>query len=193
MLKSIIHISALLPVIYLYSLAFSDQLGADPVEELIHFTGIGALNLLLITLCISPLAKRIKKSRLIKTRRLLGLYAFLYALLHIINFFVFEIQFDGKLFINEVIERPYITLGMLAFLLLSVLAVTSIDSIKRKMGKNWQSLHNTIYLLIILVAIHFYWSVKSVLILPVIYCLLCVILLTFRYLKLKRFILSLLA
>ena len=103
----------------LYYLAFVDQLGADPVESVIHFTGIGALNLLLITLCVSPLAKWLKKGYLLQTRRLLGLYAFTYALLHVLNFLAFEIQFDAVFFFSEVIERPYITVGMLAFLLLS--------------------------------------------------------------------------
>jgi len=189
-LKIFIHISALLPVLNLYYLALLDQLGADPVEAVIHFTGIGALNLLLITLCVSPLAKRLKKGYLLQTRRLLGLYAFTYALLHVVNFLAFEIQFDVALFFSEVIERPYITIGMLAFLLLSTLAITSFDGIKKKMKKKWQTLHNSIYFLIILVVIHFYWSVKSALILPIIYCLLCLIVLILRYQKLKRLILS---
>ena len=192
-LKIVIHISVLLPVLNLYYLAFVDQLGADPVESVIHFTGIGALNLLLITLCVSPLAKWLKKGYLLQTRRLLGLYAFTYALLHVLNFLAFEIQFDAVLFFSEVIERPYITVGMLAFLLLSALAVTSLDSLKRKMKKKWQTLHNSVYLLTVLVVIHFYWSVKSDLILPIIYCLLCSLILIFRYQKLKRLILSMFA
>lgn len=192
-LKIIIHISALLPVVNLYYFAFLDQLGADPVEEVIHFTGIGALNLLLITLCVSPLAKWLKKGYLLQVRRLLGVYAFIYALLHVLNFLAFEIQFDAALFFSEVIERPYITIGMLAFLLLSALAITSFDHIKKKMKKKWQALHNSIYLLTLLVVIHFYWSVKSDLILPIIYCLLCLAVLFFRYQKLKRLILSIFA
>ena len=135
----------------------------------------------------------LKKGYLLQTRRLLGVYAFIYALLHVLNFLAFEIQFDIVLFFNEVIERPYITIGMLAFLLLSVLAITSFDSIKRRMKKKWQILHNSIYFLALLVVIHFYWSVKSALILPIIYCLLCSVVLLFRYQKLKRLILSMFA
>ena len=156
-LKVIIHLSALLPLLNAYYLAITDQLGADPVEAIIHFTGIGAFNLLLITLSVSPLIKLTKQGYLLQTRRLLGLYAFLYALCHLVSFLAFEVQFSIGLFISEVIERPYITVGMIAFLLLIALAVTSVNILKRKMGKSWQQLHNFNYLIVILVAIHFYW------------------------------------
>lgn len=189
-LKIIIHLSALLPLVYLYYLAIADQLGADPVEAVIHFTGIGAFNLLLITLSVSPLVKLIKQSYLIQTRRLLGLYAFTYGVCHLLNFLAFEVQFNGALFISEVIKRPYITIGMIAFLLLTALAITSIDKIKRKMGKSWQKLHNFNYLIVILVTIHFYWSVKSDLTSPLFYGFITLILLLFRYKKLKRLILT---
>jgi len=191
LLKVIIHLSALLPLLNLYFLAFTDELGADPVEAVIHFTGISALNLLLITLCVTPLAKIVKLGYLLQTRRLLGLYAFTYALFHLVNFIAFEVQFNGALFISEVIKRPYITVGMLAFLLLSALAVTSVNKLKRKMGKSWQRLHNASYLVVVLVIIHFYWSVKSELISPLLYFALAIILLLFRVKKLKRLFLSL--
>lgn len=189
-LKVFIHFGALLPVLNLYLLAFADGLGADPVEVVIHFTGMGSLNLLLITLAVSPLAKLFKQGYLLQTRRLLGLYAFAYALLHVFNFLAFEVQFDGGLFISEVIKRPFITIGMVAFVLLSALAITSINNIKRKMGKSWQSLHNLSYLLVLLVTVHFYWSVKSELISPLCYFALSFILLSLRYKKFKRLLLS---
>ncbi len=193
MLKVFIHLAALLPVINLYFLAFADELGADPVEAVIHFTGIGSLNLLLLTLCVLPLAQFFKQGYLLQTRRLLGLYAFTYALLHLLNFLAFEVQFDGALFISEVIERPYITFGMVAFLILFALTITSLNKLKRKMGKSWQRLHNLTYLLAILVTVHFYWSVKSELTSPLFYFLLCFALLAFRRKKLKRLISSLFA
>jgi len=187
-LKIIIHLSALLPLINVYYLAIIDQLGADPVEAIIHFTGISAFNLLLITLAVSPLIKLSKHSYLMQTRRLLGLYAFLYGVCHVVNFLAFEVQFSGELFISEVIERPYITIGMIAFLFLIALAITSINTLKRKMGKSWQQLHNFNYLIVILVAIHFYWSVKSELTSPLFYAVITLILLLFRYKKIKRLI-----
>jgi len=190
LLKTLVHIGALLPLINIYSLAFKDELGVDPVEAVIHFTGIGALNLLLLTLCITPIAKTFKQAYLLKIRRVLGLYAYTYAVFHLLNFLAFEIQFDNALFINEVIKRPYITLGMVAFILLTALAITSINKLKRKMGKSWQRLHNFNYLIVLLVTIHFYWSVKSELTSPLFYFVLAVVLLLFRYKKIKALILS---
>jgi sulfoxide reductase heme-binding subunit YedZ len=187
LLKLFIHLAALLPIINAYYLAFSDQLGADPVEAIIHFTGIGAFNLLLLSLAITPISKRFKLSLLLKIRRLVGLYSFVYALCHLANFLVFEVQFDWVLFINEIIERPYITVGMVGLLILLSLAVTSISLLKRRMGKRWQKLHNWVYLAVTLVGIHFYWSVKSEIIEPSIYLLITLFLLSLRFKKLKTF------
>jgi len=190
MLKVVIHLAALLPLFNLYYLAFNDLLGADPVQRVIHFTGIGAFNLLLVTLTVSPVAKRLKQGYLLQVRRLLGLYTFSYAFMHLINFLVFDLQLAWSLFFNEVLKRPYITIGMIAFILLAALAVTSVNSVKRKMGKSWQRLHNVSYLIIILVSVHFYWSVKSELLAPLFYILLTSVLLAFRYKKIKALILS---
>ncbi|WNC71369.1 protein-methionine-sulfoxide reductase heme-binding subunit MsrQ [Thalassotalea psychrophila] len=186
LLKTIIHFAAFIPAVVMYYLAIVDQLGSDPVEEIIHFTGISALNILLITLLVSPVAKYFKQGWLINVRRLLGLYAFFYACLHMLNFLFFELQFDFSLFIGEVIDRPYITIGMLAYAIILLLAVTSWSKIRKKMGKKWQALHNYNYLLVSLVCIHFYWSVKSEIIEPSIYFIMLFILLYQRKDKFKR-------
>lgn len=186
MMKVFIHLASFSPLLVMYIFAFSDQLGADPVEEIIHFTGVGAFNLLLLTLSTSPLAKHFKASAFLKVRRLLGLYCFMYALCHVLNFIFFEIQFDWSLVLSEIIERPYITIGMVAFVLLLMLSVTSVPLMKRKMGKRWQQLHNSIYLVVLLVAIHFYWSVKSSLTSPILYFIVVLLLLALRYKKIKK-------
>ncbi|WDE04110.1 protein-methionine-sulfoxide reductase heme-binding subunit MsrQ [Thalassomonas viridans] len=185
-LKVLIHLGALLPLVNLYYLALTDRLSADPVEAVIHFTGIGALNLLMITLLVSPLSKYTRQSFLMKTRRLLGLYAFAYALLHLLNFLFFEVQFDIALFVGEIFKRPYITVGMAAFIILLSLALTSFDKVKRRMGKSWQKLHNLTYLAVPLAGIHFYWSVKSEIIEPGIYLVLILVLLSLRRDKFRR-------
>ena len=185
-LKALIHSLAASPLLWLYYQAFNDHLGADPVEAVIHFTGIGALNLLLITLLTAPLARQANLPFLLRCRRMLGLYTFVYALCHILNFLLFELQLDIKLFVQELIERSYIIVGMLAFLVLSALAVTSINSLRRKMGRHWQSLHNLIYLAVVLVLIHFYWSLKSDITEPLIYFAFLVLLMLFRYQKIYR-------
>lgn len=185
-LKIVIHLMALLPVIGLYYFAIEDQLGSDPVEEVIHFTGIGALNLLLITLLVTPLAKSFKHAWILQVRRLLGIYAFFYACLHLCNFIFFELQFDFSLLIDEIIDRPYITVGMVAFVIITLLAITSFKKLRKKMGKKWQILHNFNYVLVTLVCIHFYWSVKSEIIEPSIYFIVLFTLLYFRKDKIKR-------
>jgi sulfoxide reductase heme-binding subunit YedZ len=187
-LKLFIHLAALLPLVNAYYLALTDQLGADPVESIIHFTGIGAFNLLLLSLAITPVSKRFKISMLLKVRRLVGLYSFTYAFCHLLNFLVFEVQFDWLLFLNEIIDRPYITIGMVGLLTLLALAITSIPSFKKRMGKNWQKLHNWVYLAVLLVGIHFYWSVKSEIIEPSIYLFITLMLLAFRFKKFKKII-----
>jgi sulfoxide reductase heme-binding subunit YedZ len=141
-LKLLIHLAALLPLLTIYYLALVDELSADPVQEIIHFTGIGAFNLLLLSLIISPVARYFKQGYFLKTRRLIGLYAFTYATFHIFNFLAFDLQFAWLLFFNELIERPYIFIGMLAMVILVALAMTSFNKLRRKMGKSWQTLHN---------------------------------------------------
>lgn len=187
-LKCAIHLAAISPLIWLYYAAFGDMLGADPVKYVIHFTGVGALNVLIITLLISPLSKHLKINSLLKFRRLVGLYAFTYASLHLANFLAFDLQFNFTLFVSEVIKRPYITVGMLAYLIIFLLAITSINSIKRKMGKQWQSLHNFIYVISLLGTIHFYWSVKSEIIEPSLYIITAVFLLSLRQKKIRKWL-----
>ncbi|ARD43705.1 protein-methionine-sulfoxide reductase heme-binding subunit MsrQ [Colwellia sp. PAMC 21821] len=186
LLKITIHMMAFLPLLALYLLAFTDQLGADPVEDVIHFTGIGAFNLLLISLLITPVAKKYRQGYLLQTRRLLGLYSFTYALFHLLNFLAFEVQFDLALFFDEIIDRPYITVGMAALIILLSLAITSITAIRRKMGKKWQKLHNWVYVAVLLISLHFFWSVKSDIVEPMIYVAMAVFLLSLRKDKIKR-------
>lgn len=189
-LKALIHTVTLFLLIRLYFLAFQDLLGADPVEAVLHFTGIGALNLLLITLLVSPLAKYLKQGWLMQVRRLLGVYTFLYAFCHLLSFLAFEVQFDMTFFVNEIFKRPYITIGMVAFLLLFALTITSLNTLRRNMGKRWQYLHNFVYLIAILSGIHFYWSVKSEVIEPSIYIVIILALLWVRRKKIKTWIIS---
>ncbi|MCU4676134.1 sulfoxide reductase heme-binding subunit YedZ [Catenovulum sp. 2E275] len=187
--KILIHFFALSPLLLNYFWSITDQNGADPVKAIIHFTGIGALNLLLITLLISPCAKFLKQGWLMQLRRLIGLYSFFYALCHVINFWLFELNFQISLFLQELIKRPYIWLGMAAFTILLLLAVTSINYLRRKLGQNWQRLHYWIYPASLLIWIHFYWSRKADLTEPFIYLALIIILLACRPKKLKNWLL----
>ncbi|RLV60515.1 protein-methionine-sulfoxide reductase heme-binding subunit MsrQ [Parashewanella curva] len=186
-IKGLFHLVALTPIVFLVLNVFSGGAGGDPVQYIIHYTGIGALNTLLITLLISPIAKKMKWPWLMRTRRLVGLYVFAYATLHIAAYFSLDLLFEWRLLGEEIVKRPYILVGAVAYLILVALTVTSLKKLMSKMGRKWQTLHNLIYLAVILVAIHFFWSVKSEIIQPSIYIGLVIVLLSFRWRKLIGF------
>ncbi|BAJ02367.1 protein-methionine-sulfoxide reductase heme-binding subunit MsrQ [Shewanella violacea] len=179
-LKVVIHLFALWPICYLITSVMSGAAGGDPVQYIIHYTGVGALNTLIVLLTISPLARRFKQGILIQTRRLIGLYVFAYASLHILAFISLDLLFEWSLLFEEILKRPYILVGTLAYLILIALSVTSHKIIKKKMGRSWQKLHNWVYVVAMLVPIHFYWSVKSEIIEPGIYILIVIGLLSLR-------------
>ncbi len=194
-IKSIIHCVALGYIVWLFYAGITDSLGADPVNTLLNETGIWAIHLLFITLLLSPLAKWLKSPAPIQFRRMLGIYVFVYALAHFSTYILFELQLDMTLVLSEIISRPYIIVGMLAILLLMALTATSFNLLRRKMGKRWQQLHNTIYAILPLALLHFSWSQKTFWQEPIWYWLVGIIILiprvkhglsTFRRKKLRQ-------
>ncbi|GGO68883.1 protein-methionine-sulfoxide reductase heme-binding subunit MsrQ [Bowmanella pacifica] len=179
-IKFFIHSLSLSWAAVVFYQAATDQLGGDPVEALLHFTGISAFNLLLLCLSVSPLAKWLRASPLMQLRRLLGLYAFTFACLHLLSFVMFELQLEWQLLMTEIIKRPYITVGFSAWVILLLLAATSTKAMQRRLGKQWQKLHNWVYLAGPLIALHYIWSVKSDIFQPVVYIGLLAILLFCR-------------
>ncbi|MGB0833322.1 MAG: protein-methionine-sulfoxide reductase heme-binding subunit MsrQ [Psychrobium sp.] len=186
LVKAFMHWAALAPIVFLVLAVFYDEAGGDPVQYIIHYTGMGALNTLVLMLLISPVAKRFKQGALIQTRRLVGLYVFAYATLHLAAFISLDLLFEWSLFFTETVKRPYILVGILAYILLFALAITSINAVKRKMGKRWQQLHYSVYVVALLVPLHFIWSVKSEVIEPSIYIALTALLLWARKDQIKR-------
>jgi len=184
--KTLLHLLILGWVIFTFYLGVTDNLGADPVKALIHFTGIGALNLLLITLLISPAARYLPAPVLMRFRRMLGVYVFVYAVIHLLTYISFELQFDWSLVVGEIVKRPYITVGMVALLLLAALTITSPNKVRLRLGKRWQSLHNTIYLVVLLALLHFSWSRKTGLQEPLIYWAIALLILLPRLQYLKQ-------
>ena len=180
LIKAIIHIASLSVLLYFYLLIDSNQLGADPVKEMIHFLGKTGLNYLLITLAITPISKRFKQPLLGRLKRVLGLYSFAWICLHLIAFLWLELNWEVFLLFDEVIKRPYLTLGMLAWFILLLLSITSLTAIRKKMKQTWFTLHRWVYVAVLLGTVHYYWSVKSGLIEPIIYLTLCFILLRER-------------
>ena len=161
--KPVIFLLGLAPFIYLLLNAFSlagPGLGANPVEELQHETGRWGLRFLLMTLCITPLRRWTGWTWLIRYRRMLGLFAFFYTLVHFLNYAVLDQGLDGVAIYEDVIKRPYITLGMTGLVLLIPLAITSTRGMMRRLGKRWKKLHSLVYLIAILGTWHFFWQEK---------------------------------
>ncbi|HIF9434933.1 TPA: protein-methionine-sulfoxide reductase heme-binding subunit MsrQ [Photobacterium damselae] len=179
-IKSMVHIFSLIFMIYFVLLTLQGGFGADPVKGMEHFTGKAALNMLLLTLLVSPLAKGFRQGLLMKLRRMLGLYSFFWATLHFSIYISLDLGFDFSLLGEEIFKRPYLTIGAVCWVILLLLAATSFQKIQRKMGKKWQTLHYWVYLALILAPIHYYWSVKSGLIDPSLYIVVAVLLLIWR-------------
>jgi sulfoxide reductase heme-binding subunit YedZ len=169
LLKVIVHGGALLPLCWLVWAIPADRLGGDPVESLIHFLGMGALRLLLLTLCITPLARGLKKPFLHRLRRPLGLWAFVWASLHIASWVVFDLGLEWGLIAAELVKRTYIVVGFSAWLILLTLAVTSIPRLVRVLSGRWKKIHRAIYPAVLLICVHFWWSLKSGWLEPAIY------------------------
>ncbi|MGQ5485321.1 protein-methionine-sulfoxide reductase heme-binding subunit MsrQ [Photobacterium damselae subsp. piscicida] len=179
-IKSMVHIFSLIFMIYFVLLTLQGGFGADPVKGMEHFTGKAALNMLILTLLVSPLAKGFRQGLLMKLRRMLGLYSFFWATLHFAIYISLDLGFDFSLLGEEIFKRPYLTIGAVCWVILLLLAATSFQKVQRKMGKTWQTLHYWVYLALILAPIHYYWSVKSGLIEPSLYLVVAVLLLIWR-------------
>ncbi len=156
------------------------NLGANPVETITHHTGDWALRLLLVTLAVTPLRRLTGWGELIRLRRMLGLYAFFYALLHVATYFVLDLDLHLGGLVDDVIKRPYITVGFSVFLMLLLMAATSTNAMVRRLGRRWKTLHKLVYPAAIGSVLHFAWLVKADLREPLIYALVLLVLLALR-------------
>jgi methionine sulfoxide reductase heme-binding subunit len=155
-------------------------LSANPGDYITDQTGTWALAMLVITLTVTPLRRLTKWNDLVKLRRMLGLFSFFYATLHMLTWVVFVNFFDVASMIADVAKRPYITVGMATFLILLALAVTSNRFAQRRLGRRWQKLHRLVYAAAIGGVIHFWWQVKADITLPRRWAVAVAILLAFR-------------
>jgi len=187
-LQSLLHLTAVAWVGYVFYLALSGQILGDPVQYLIDFTGLGAINLLFMSLAISPSARIFKFSQIMILRRPLGVYAAVYGLLHFAVFVAFELQFEMALVFSEVIDRPYITVGFSALVILSVLLISSLNRVKRALGRRWQQIHNWVYVAAPLVLLHFIWSLKTLDLASWLYIMSFVVLIIFRIKNIQKII-----
>jgi sulfoxide reductase heme-binding subunit YedZ len=159
-LKPIVWIACLIPLATLIYGVFAGTLGANPVERITHRTGLTALVLLLTGLAITPVRKWSGILWLIQYRRLVGLFAFFYGSLHLLTYLWLDQNFSSRAIAHDVVKRPFITIGTLAWLLLFPLALTSTQKSIRALGKNWIRLHRIVYAAAAAGTIHFYWLVK---------------------------------
>lgn len=184
--KPLVFALCLAPLLWLVFALLTDRLGANPIEALTRDTGEWTLRLLLITLCMTPLRRFTGWSWPLRVRRMLGLFAFFYACVHLSTYVWLDQFFDWGEIGRDILERPFITVGMLAFALLIPLAATSNRFMIRRLGRNWSRLHQLVYLIPALAVLHFWWLVKADVREPLVYALLFLLLMLLRWPPLAR-------
>ncbi len=183
--KPLFFISCLLPFVWIIVNAFMGDLGANPVETITHQTGDWALRFLILTLALTPLKNLTGNSQFIRFRRMTGLFVYFYAFLHFSIWFLADHSLDFFSMYEDILKRPYITVGFIAFILLTPLAITSNRWSIGKLGKRWKLLHKLVYPILLLAVVHYLWLVKADYLEPIIYAVVAVIVLGLR---LKPFI-----
>ena len=191
--KAALHALVLVPLVLLGWKAWQvgsgtdlDALGADPVAAIEHELGLWALRLLLATLAVTPLRQLTGQPQLLRFRRMLGLWAFAYASLHFTAWLVLDLRGWWSQVFADIVERPYITVGFAAWLLLVPLAVTSTRGWMRRLGRHWGRLHRLVYAIAVLAVLHFWWVVKSDFREPLLYAALLAVLLGWRLARKRR-------
>jgi methionine sulfoxide reductase heme-binding subunit len=187
--KPLLFLVCLLPFLRIVAGAFGiagQALGVNPVEDILHSLGLWGLRFLVLTLLVTPLRDILGKPWLLSFRRMIGLYAFFYVLMHFLTWLILDQDFYLAGVLEDVAKRPFITLGFLAFLMLIPLAVTSTNGMMRRLGRRWKQLHRLVYPIAILGVWHFYWLVKADVREPLIYVVLVALLLGWRVWKARK-------
>jgi len=183
LVKPSIFFMALIPFIWLLLKVFQNDLGPDPAQALSIETGEWALRFLLLTLAITPFRQIFRMAEIARLRRMIGLFAFFYASIHFLSWMAFILGFRWLAIAEELVERPYITVGFLAYVILFLLGVTSTNSMVRRLGKNWKRLHKFVYAASILAIVHLLWILRTDVTEAVIYGVLLAILLGYRIIR----------
>lgn len=187
LVKPSIFFMALIPFIWLLLKVFQNDLGPDPAQALSIETGEWALRFLLLTLAITPFRQIFRVAEIARLRRMIGLFAFFYASIHFLSWMAFILAFRWLAIAEELVERPYITVGFLAYVILFLLGVTSTNSMVRRLGKNWKRLHKFVYAASILAIVHLLWILRTDVAEAVIYGVLLAILLGYRIFRKLKF------
>ena len=187
LVKPSIFFMALIPFIWLLLKVFQNDLGPDPAQALSIETGEWTLRFLLLTLAITPFRQIFRVAEIARLRRMIGLFAFFYASIHFLSWMAFILAFRWLAIAEELVERPYITVGFLAYVILFLLGVTSTNSMVRRLGKNWKRLHKFVYAASILAIVHLWWILRTDVTEAVIYGVLLAILLGYRIFRKLKF------
>lgn len=182
-IKPILFVACALPLLSVVLAAFEIgglSLGANPVERIQDTFGEWGLRFLVITLAVTPVRDWFGLPWLVQLRRMLGLYAFCYVLMHFLTWLILDQGLYWSGIVQDIGERPFITIGFTALLLLIPLAVTSTNKMMRRLGKRWKSLHRSIYAICLLAVWHYYWQVKADTTEPLIYLAIVLVLLGWR-------------
>jgi methionine sulfoxide reductase heme-binding subunit len=178
--KPAVFAVSLIPFAWLLTRAYTGRLSVNPIEDITLTTGIWTLRFLVITLAITPLRRITGWNRLVQYRRMMGLFTFFYAVLHVSTYVVLDLFFAWNLILKDIAKRLFITAGMVAFVSMIPLALTSTKGWIRRLGRRWQLLHRLVYLTGIAAAIHYLWKVKVAVGSPVYYAAIIASLLLFR-------------
>ena len=192
-LRPVVFVACLIPAAWAVAAIASDffngtrLLGSNPIKEAEHFTGRWVLRFLMVTLAVTPIRQTLGWNWLQRYRRMLGLFAFAYATLHLSIYFFLDLELAWGDLAADIVKRPYITIGMAAFVLLVPLAVTSTAKmVKRLGGKRWAALHRLIYVIVVLGTIHFWMAVKRDITDPLIFAVIFAFLLGYRVVQWRR-------
>ncbi len=182
--KPIVFVLCLIPLLLLAgdALEITGRLGANPIEEILDRFGNWALRFIMIALAVTPLRRITGWNWLTRFRRMLGLFAFFYALMHFLVWYVLDRESNVADIVEDLIERPFVTVGFVALILLFAMACTSFATVRRAMGATWQTLHNSVYLVGIIAVWHYWWQVKKDITEPLIYAAILAVLLGARLL-----------
>jgi len=171
---------SLWPIYIITYQIFYNELGPEPVDRIINHFGEWTLIFILLTLSMTPLRKITNSLEWIKFRRMLGLFAFFYASIHMLSYVGLDYRFNFKPLINDVLKKKFVFIGFSAWLLLIPLAITSSDRMVKILKKNWKKLHRLIYLISIFGVLHLIWLSKTIFFKPLIFLIILIILLLFR-------------
>lgn len=160
-IKAFVFALCMIPLGHLVQGIVTDGLGANPIEAVTRGLGDWALRLLLLTLAVTPLRRLTGINWLLRLRRMLGLFTFFYATLHMLTYVWLDQFFAWDFILRDIVKRPFITVGFISFVLLIPLAVTSTNAMMKRLGRYWSRLHKAVYAIAILAVLHFWWMVKA--------------------------------